>query len=97
VIISFKDSGTREIFEGRDTKTARRTCPPTLWKVAWRKLDQLDSAASPYDMAAPPGNRLEELKGSRRGEFSVRVNGQFRLCFRWGELGAEQVEITDYH
>ncbi|HEX8695349.1 MAG TPA: type II toxin-antitoxin system RelE/ParE family toxin [Longimicrobium sp.] len=68
-----------------------------MWKVAGRKLDQLDSVATVQELAAPPGNRLEELKGDRKGEHSIRINDQYRVCFRWTEQGPAEVEITDYH
>ena len=62
-----------------------------------RKLDQLDSATVLKDLAIPRGNRLEALKRNRKGQHSIRINDQYRICFRWTEAGAEQVEITDYH
>ena len=65
-------------------------------RPALRKLKQLDLARRIEDMRAPPGNRLEALKGDRAGQWSVRVNDQFRICFRWND-GAEDVEIVDYH
>jgi len=65
--------------------------------VARRKLRQLEIAARLDDLRVPPGNRLEALKGRRAGQHSVRVNNQFRVCFRWTEAGAEDVEIVDYH
>jgi proteic killer suppression protein len=65
--------------------------------VARRKLLQLEIAARLADLRVPPGNRLEALKGDREGQHSIRINDQFRLCFRWTETGAEDVEIVDYH
>jgi len=65
--------------------------------VATRKLTQLDAAETLDFLRAPPGNRLEALKGDRSGQFSIRINDQFRLCFRWTASGAEDVEIVDYH
>lgn len=65
--------------------------------VARRKLRQLDIAERLEDLRVPPGNRLEALKGNRAGQYSIRVNDQFRLCFRWTGAGAEDVEIVDYH
>jgi proteic killer suppression protein len=62
-----------------------------------RKLAMLDAAATLAFLASPPGNRLEALKGDRRGQYSIRVNDQFRLCFRWTPEGATDVEIVDYH
>jgi proteic killer suppression protein len=82
---------------GLDTKAARRSCPDSLWEVARRKLDQLNQAAELRDLRAPPGNRLEKLKGDRRGQHSIRINNRFRVCFRWSREGPEAVEIVDYH
>jgi proteic killer suppression protein len=65
--------------------------------IAQRKLQMLDSAIEVRDLRSPPGNRLEQLKGSRVGQHSVRINDQWRLCFIWGEFGPEQIEIVDYH
>ncbi len=76
---------------------ARKACPQTIWHIATRKLDQLDSVTSLDELKIPPGNRLERLTGNRIGQHSIRINGQFRICFEWGESGPEQVEITDYH
>jgi toxin HigB-1 len=97
MIIAFSSSGTEDIFNGLDTKDARATCPQILWKVAVRKLDQLDSVTSLNDLKVPPGNQLEALKGDRMGQFSIRINKQFRICFVWTALGPDQVEIVDYH
>jgi proteic killer suppression protein len=66
-------------------------------KVLRRKLDMLDAATSPDDLRSPPGNRLEKLGGDRAGQWSIRVNGQWRLCFVWRDGAAEEVEIVDYH
>jgi proteic killer suppression protein len=65
--------------------------------VARRKLRQLQIAGRLEDLRVPPGNRLEALKGKRRGQYSIRVNDQWRVCFRWSDAGAEEVEIVDYH
>ena len=89
--------GTEDIFNGRNTKAARKLCPRALWPVAGRKLDQLDSAEKLEDLRVPPGNRLEALSGSRRGQHSIRINEQYRVCFRWSENGPVSVEIVDYH
>ncbi|MGC8495218.1 MAG: type II toxin-antitoxin system RelE/ParE family toxin [Syntrophobacteraceae bacterium] len=97
MIASFKDEGTEEIFNGRHAKAARKTCPESLWKVAARKLDQLDSVATLDELRIPPGNRLEALGGDRLGQHSIRINDRYRICFRWSEAGPEQVEIVDYH
>ena len=97
MIQSFKDSGTEDIFNGKNTKDARSLCPESLWKVAVRKLDQLDSVTKLQELRIPPGNQLEALSGNRKGRHSVRINDQYRICFRWTDLGPEQVEIVDYH
>ena len=97
MIQSFADAGTEDLYEGRDTKRARQTCPRDLWPVARRKLDQLDVAVVLDDLRAPPGNRLEALRGNRRGQYSVRINQQYRVCYRWGSSGPSDVEIVDYH
>jgi proteic killer suppression protein len=97
VIKSFKIRGVEDIFNGINSREARRTCPLTLWQVASRKLDQLDSAESLNDLMIPIGNHLENLKGDREGQNSIRINDQYRICFIWTSNGPEQVEITDYH
>ena len=97
MIQSFKTAGTEDIFNGRRTKSARSTCPQSLWKIAARKLDQLDSVTALHELQIPPGNRLEALQGNRQGQHSIRINDQYRICFRWTEMGPAQVEIVDYH
>lgn len=97
MIVSFKDEGTEDVFDGRDSKRARKTCSQSIWRVTRRKLDQINQATSLDDLRAPPANRLEALKGNREGQHSIRINDQYRLCFTWTEDGAEEVEIVDYH
>ncbi|MBZ0167898.1 excinuclease ABC subunit A [Candidatus Methylomirabilis lanthanidiphila] len=97
MIRSFRSSGTEDIFNGRDTKAARRTCPKNLWKVAVRKLEQLDSTLRLDDLRVAPGNRLEALSGNRAGQHSIRINDQYRVCFVWTSNGPDEVEIVDYH
>lgn len=97
MIRTFKDHGTGDIFYGSNTKDARRSCPQSLWSVALRKLDQLDSADSLDDLRVPLGNRLEALSGDRKGQHSIRINDQYRICFVWTENGPDDVEIVDYH
>lgn len=94
---TFRDPGTEDVFNARATKRARRVCPTTLWAVARRKLELLDSAGALGDLRVPPANRLEALKGDRRGQDSIRINDQYRVCFVWTELGPAQVEIVDDH
>ncbi|MBK7189878.1 MAG: type II toxin-antitoxin system RelE/ParE family toxin [bacterium] len=97
MIKSFSDAATEDIFNGLETKQARRSCPPTLWRVAGRKLDQLDSAEQLDDLRIPAGNRLEALTGNRKGQYSIRINEQYRICFVWTADGPSDVEIVDYH
>ena len=97
MIRSFKNKATEDIFNGINSKVARNTCPQSLWQIAYRKLDQLDSVENLYDLRIPPGNRLEPLKGNREGQYSVRINEQYRICFVWTEIGPSEVEIVDYH
>ena len=97
MIQSFGGEGTRDLFDGRNSKAARRTCDRTLWAVARRKLDQLNQAESLVDLRVPPRNQLQKLRGDRAGQHSIRVNDQYRVCFRWTARGPEDVEIVDYH
>ena len=97
MIISFRDVGTDDVFNGRNTQTARKVCPQNLWRIAVRKLDQLDSAESLEELRIPPGNRLEPLRGDRLGHFSIRINDQYRICFLWTNQGPSELEIVDYH
>jgi toxin HigB-1 len=97
MIQSFRNQVSEDLFNGRNTKAARKGCPEFLWNVLSRKLDQLDSAESLQDLRVPPGNRLEPLSGTREGQYSIRVNEQYRVCFRWTEAGPSEVEVIDYH
>lgn len=96
VIQSFESRAAEDIFDGNNTKEAR-TVPQTLWKVAQRKLEQLDSAGNLMDLAAIPGNRLEKLKGDLADYYSIRVNEQYRIVFRWQGAKSFDVRIEDYH
>jgi toxin HigB-1 len=96
-ILSFADDGTEDVFDGTDSRAARRTCPNGIREVARRKLDVLNAATQLADVRFPPGNRLEALRGDRAGQHSIRINEQYRICFRWTDQGAEDVELTDYH
>ena len=71
--------------------------PNTLWKIATRKLDQLDSVIILDELKVPPGNHLEKLSGNRNGQYSIRINQQYRICFMWTDSGPDKVEIIDYH
>jgi len=92
VIRSFKSPETEALFNGR--RVARFS---NLEKVATRKLQMLDDAVELSDLMAPPANRLEALRGDRKGQHSIRINDQWRICFVWTAAGPEQVEIVDYH
>ncbi|MFZ0580639.1 MAG: type II toxin-antitoxin system RelE/ParE family toxin [Candidatus Acidiferrales bacterium] len=94
MIRSFADSETRTFWI---TGRSRRVPPANLRQSALRKLLMLDSAATLEDLRIPPANRLEALKGDRKGQHSVRINDQFRICFVWRQDGPHEVEITDYH
>lgn len=92
MIRSFKCSDTEALAKG-----GRVTRFNSIATVARRKLRQLEIADRLSDLQVPPGNRLEALKGKRAGQYSIRVNDQWRVCFRWAQAGAEDVEIVDYH
>ena len=92
MIQSFKCKDTQALFEG---KSARRFRSFAI--VAERKLAQLDAAQTLDFLRAPPGNRLEALKGNRKGQYSIRINDQWRICFVWTAVGPTSVEIVDYH
>ncbi|MFN2432761.1 MAG: type II toxin-antitoxin system RelE/ParE family toxin [Gemmatimonadota bacterium] len=95
MIRSFRSDVEQDVFNGRSTKAGRRFA--SVWKVARRKLEMLDSARTLADLRAVPGNRLEALRGNRQGQYSIRINDQYRVAFRWTPEGPEDVEITDYH
>ncbi len=97
MIDSFANSGSEDIYDGTNSADARRLLPRNLWKVAFRKLDQIDAATTLDDLKVPPGNRLEALRADRLSQHSIRINDQYRICFEWTENGAKNVEIVDYH
>jgi proteic killer suppression protein len=97
MIRTFKHTGVEDIFNGINSPTARRICPQNLWKIAVRRLDLLDSVSALQELRIPPGNQLEALGGDRKGQYSIRINNQYRICFFWTEQGSDQVEIVDYH
>ena len=92
MISSFKDKDTQELYE---TGTSRRFS--SIVRVALRKLDMIAAATQVETLRVPPGNRLEALAGDRNGQWSIRVNDQWRICFRWNGGNAEDMEIVDYH
>jgi toxin HigB-1 len=97
VIRSFADAATEDVFNGVDSRRARSACPAELWPVVRRKLTQLNRVRELRELAVPPGNRLERLRGDRAGQHSIRINDQYQLCFRWEGGYANEVEVTDYH
>ena len=92
MIVHFRDDETETLF-----KTGHSRKFNSIEKVAKRKLDAVNAAVALNDLLVPPGNRLEALKGDRKGQHSIRVNDQYRVCLRWTEEGVKDVEITDYH
>lgn len=95
-VISFRDAATEAIYDGVFTKAARRKLPRDLCPIARRKLDALGAATRLQDLKSP-GNQLEKLAGDRKGQYSIRINDKYRICFDWTGSGAESVEITNYH
>ena len=93
MIRSLRDRETEKVFNREPSRRWSRD----LQRVARRKLLMLDAAETLADLRVPPGNRLEKLSGDREGQYSIRINDQWRICFRWGEGDAHDVEITDYH
>jgi proteic killer suppression protein len=96
-IRSFRDRGTEDINGGRNSRAAIRLLHVLLHEKARVKLARLHAAESLEDLATLPGNRLEKLRGDRAGQHSIRLNDRYRICFRWTDEGAEDVEIVDYH
>jgi len=96
MIVSFGDKTTEDIFHGHDTKAARRIAQ-VLWVRIQAKLDLLNASITLEDLRVPPSNRLEKLRGDWGGFYSVRVNDQYRLVFRFMNGGASDVRCTDYH
>ncbi|MCB8838950.1 type II toxin-antitoxin system RelE/ParE family toxin [Aurantimonas sp. VKM B-3413] len=93
MIRSFRDFATERIWSGAFS----RRLPTDIQRTALRKLRILNNARVLDDLAVPPNNRLEALKGRREGQFSIRINRQWRICFTWSDGGADDVEIVDYH
>lgn len=93
MIKTFADRETEKIFR----QEFSRKLPQTIQRVALRKLMMINAATTLNDLRIPPANHLEALSGDRAGQFSIRINGQYRICFIWNENDAEQVEIGDYH
>ncbi len=95
--MEFADRGTEDIYDGTDSERARKTLPRQLHAKAQNKLSILAFAASIDDLRAPPSNHLEKLRGDRAGEYSIRINDRYRICFRWDDGRAIDVEVVDYH
>ncbi|MFN2327193.1 MAG: type II toxin-antitoxin system RelE/ParE family toxin [Gemmatimonadales bacterium] len=92
MVVSYRDADTQTLFAGKRLKRFE-----AIESVARRKLRQLEIAGRLDDLRVPPGNRLEALKGYRAGQFSIRINDQYRICFVWTSAGPTDVEIVDYH
>ena len=93
MLLSFSDADTARVWQ----RERVRKLHPDIQRIALRKLLILDAAESVNDLRIPPGNRLEKLSGNRSGQYSIPVNEQWRICFRWTKAGPENVEIADYH
>ena|SRR6056297_2306693 len=96
-IRNFKNKGTEDINYGRATKEAFSILPEELHRKAQIKLARLGAATSLQDLQEVRGNRFEKLKGKRKGQYSIRINNQYRICFKWYKESAVDVEVTDYH
>lgn len=96
MILGFADRAAEDVWNGDNTPASRRI-PRDIWPAAQRKLDMLDASDSLNDLRVPPGNRLEKLSGNLAGHFSIRVNDQWRVVFRWRGRDADSVRIIDYH
>lgn len=92
MILNFRCTETQALFETGDSRRWK-----SILNVATRKLTMLHAATELRDLRSPPGNRLEALHGNRAGQYSIRVNDQFRICFEWSDAGPTNVEIVDYH
>ena len=97
MIQSFLNVETNHIHNGVHNKKALKLLPTHLWKIAYRKFYLLDNAVSLKDLKIPPSNHLEKLKGVRDEQYSIRINNQYRICFKWLKDGPINVEIIDYH
>ncbi len=93
MIVGYNDKATERVAGGACPKGF----PADIFRAAYRKLAMLEAASILDDLRSPPGNRLEELKGNRKGQHSIRINDQWRICFVWTPAGPDRVEIVDYH
>jgi proteic killer suppression protein len=96
MILNFRDRASEDVYNGVNSRNAR-AIPRPIWKIAGRKLDMLNAAKDLQDLEAPPGNRLELLKGPWAGHHSIRINDQYRIVFKWVAGNAKDVVIVDYH
>lgn len=97
MIISFADEETRHIYNGLNSKKARSRISRLLWEKAQMKLDMIHRAQKIDDLRVPPNNKLEKMSGDLIGKYSIRINDQYRIIFKWTEQGVSEVKITDYH
>lgn len=99
MILSFDDDETEDIYNGKQTKKARKRLHPVLWIKAHVKLDMINKAVRLEDLRVPPNNKLEKLEKDLKGKYSIRINDQYRIIFRWDheKRGASDVKIIDYH
>ena len=95
--MEFADRATEDLYNGASWAASRRLVPPDVRRRGLEKLDSIAYATCLDDLRFPPGNRLEALKGDRAGRHSIRINDQYRVCFRWTDAGPVDVEIVDYH
>jgi toxin HigB-1 len=95
--MEFADRGTEDIYDGLNSQRARKRLPVALLERARNKLSTLAFAETLDDLRTAPSNHLEKLRGDRAGEYSIRINDRYRVCFRWSADGATDVEIVDYH
>jgi proteic killer suppression protein len=96
MILDFFDKGTQDLYNGVNSKLARKTLPVKLWPMVLRKFYLLDHAVHLEDLKAPPTSSLEKLPGDRQGQYFMRINQRYRVCFEWTVQGARRVEIVDY-
>lgn len=96
MIVSFGDKATEDLYNGVNSRYSRKFSS-NLVSVALRKLDMINASHAPEDLKAPPGNRLEHLRGNLSGFYSIRINDQFRIIFKMTQSGACDVQIVDYH
>lgn len=97
MIVSFRNKGTKDVYDSVGSPAERRALPQNLRRKVQLLFEWMESAVEIRDLRFPQGNRPEKLKGDRQGQHSIRINEQYRICFRWTKNGPADVEITDYH